>query len=290
MVKTYSRRQLSPYTSPIQIAEIGDARAISVDGRNWEIQYLVAAVSARDNDTEPAPRYALVATIEDAELLPRPRFGVLDTDAVAATIERLAALVAQAPLPFTAIDRYELWLLDEAERKPLALLRSCVSRDEMAQIDEEMTAWRVRPEWLAMPAAQLKIDDPEAEGGDYVPPVNHRLQQLVEERAGSYPRAQWFDRGGDDGAVFPPCLVSESWEREGDRELCQMYIRRLAPRLLMLQDLSRSDRRRLELAAREFALDVERFYPIYPEIVDEKLMTSLRVEARMRRAARPGPA
>jgi hypothetical protein len=30
--------------------------------------------------------------------------------------------------------------------------------------------------------------------------------------------------------------------------------------------------------------DVERFYPLYPEVVDHQLLTTARVEARMRRA------
>jgi hypothetical protein len=31
--------------------------------------------------------------------------------------------------------------------------------------------------------------------------------------------------------------------------------------------------------------DVERFYPLYPEVVDNGLLTAARVEARVRRAA-----
>ncbi len=292
MLKTYSRRQLSPYTSPIQIAEVGAARAVSVDGSNWEIQHLVAGnfnQSGTASGGKNAPRYTLVATVQGGEVAARPRFGALDTEDVTSAIDELIAAVINAELPFTAIDRFEYWLLDEAEQKPLALLRSCVSAEEMASETEELSAWRVRPEWLAMPAAQLKIEDSDTESGQYVPPVNHRLQKLVEERAGAYPRAEWYDRSKEPGEDFPPCLVSESWTRAEDHDLCQRYIRRLAPRLLMLQGLSRDDRQRLEQAAAENAIDVGRFYALYPEIIDEKLMTSLRVEAKLRLAASSAP-
>jgi hypothetical protein len=82
-------------------------------------------------------------------------------------------------------------------------------------------------------------------------------------------------------------LLRETWDDPGDQELCRLYIERLAPRLLMMQGLPRSDRSRLEQAARSHALEVDRFYPLYPEIVDQKLMTSLRVEAQLRHAAGP---
>ena len=52
-----------------------------------------------------------------------------------------------------------------------------------------------------------------------------------------------------------------------------------------LQGLSRPVRHRLERAARDYVFDVERFYPLYPELVDRSLLTAARVEARLRRAA-----
>ena len=292
MAKTYSRRLLSPYTSMLQVAEIGDARALSSDGRNWQIQYRVDEQQQPENrgGGRAGEQYALLATVENGELKARPRFGFLDTAEVSTTLDELVALARDAALPFAAIDSFEYWLLDEAEKKPLALLRSCISVEEMATSTEELSAYRVRPEWLAMPAAQLKIEDPETEPGQYVPPVNHRLQSLVEERAGLYPRAEWFDRSSDRDLDFPSCLISEAWNREQDHELCQRYIRRLAPRLLMLQGLSHADRQKLEQAARENAIDVERFYPLYPEVIDNKLIKTLRVEAKMRLAAESGSA
>lgn len=54
----------------------------------------------------------------------------------------------------------------------------------------------------------------------------------------------------------------------------------------MINNLPRIVRQRLEHSAREYVFDVERFYHLYPEVVDLNLMNSVRVEARMSRAAR----
>lgn len=53
----------------------------------------------------------------------------------------------------------------------------------------------------------------------------------------------------------------------------------------MMQGLPRPVRQRLEQAARDHVFDVERFYPLYPEVVDKRLLTAARVEARLRRAS-----
>ena len=50
----------------------------------------------------------------------------------------------------------------------------------------------------------------------------------------------------------------------------------------MLHGLGHDDRLRMERAARENAREVQRFYPLYPEVADETLMTAIRVEARIR--------
>jgi hypothetical protein len=41
----------------------------------------------------------------------------------------------------------------------------------------------------------------------------------------------------------------------------------------------------MELAAKANALDVARFYPLYPDIADKALMDKIRIEARLRMAA-----
>ena len=276
---------LSPFSGQLQIVETDDARALSLDGRHWGIHFRIGAAGdphrpRTSDDARADYRYARVGSIVDnrVERIPLPR--VLQGPAVALAVDRLAQLVTDASLPFDAIDTFEYWLLDASDRKPLALLRSEISAQETSKHPP-------MPDWLTMPATQLKIEDPGPATADYVAPVNQRLQKLIEERAGWNPKGAWFDRSDAAAEEFPPCLISESWEREEHDRLCRLYIGRLAPRLLTLHGLPRDDRRRLELAARDHALEVERFYPLYPEIVDRKLIRALRVEARLRRGPEP---
>ena len=41
----------------------------------------------------------------------------------------------------------------------------------------------------------------------------------------------------------------------------------------------------MEVAARANALDVARFFPLYPEVADKGVMDKIRIEARLRMAA-----
>ncbi len=283
--RTYSRRMMPPFTGQLQVAEIGTARALSIDGIHWELQLRFTAeggdpaAPSTDGDKR-RNRYTAVASITPRGLVRQPLHPYFDTGAVTVAIDRLCALIERASLPYPAIDRFEYWLLDRSGDKPLALLHSCIDA-------EEIGAPLVRPAWQAMPAAQLPIDDAIEDVSGYVAPVNARLEGLIAERAGHNPRAAWFDRSETTATEFPACLISEDWEGEEQDRLCQLYIRRLAPRLLMLQGLTQTDRQRLEQACSENAPDVERFYSLYPEVLDQRLLQALRVEARLRRDCGP---
>jgi len=87
-------------------------------------------------------------------------------------------------------------------------------------------------------------------------------------------------------SILSVCLIRDDWDNEQDQRLCDLYLQRLAPRLLMVHDLPQKVRQRLEQAAREYVFDVERFYRLYPEVIDNSLLTSARVEAQLRRAAK----
>lgn len=278
MIEMYSKRMLYPYIGIVQIVESGRARAMSPDGVRWAIQYAVTEEPSRQKREgliDQKRHYAIVATIEEGQLYRRGLRPFLDTADVRSSIDRLYEAVAAASMPFPAADRFEYWLLDQADESPLALLHSCVRREEMLSVP--------RAAWVAMPAAQLDVPDPDADPDTYVPPVNYRLQTMVEERAGTKPKALWFERKTPDDRRFPPCLLREDWRDEQQQKLCDRYIERLAPRLLMIHGLPTTVRLRLEHAAREHALEVERFFPLYPEVADESLMNAVRVEAKLRR-------
>lgn len=284
--KAYSRRMMPPFTGQLQITETGEARALSIDGQYWEIQFRFTGDAGDTRADPPKPdkrlnKYTPVASITPKGLVRQPLHRYLDTEAVTHEIEHLSAWISRSSLPYPAIDRFEYWLLDQSGQMPLALLRSCIN-------EAEIGAPSVRPTWAAMPAARLRIEESADDQQGYVTPVNARLESLIAERAGPSPRAAWFDRAGTTGNTeFPRYLISEDWELEEHDRLCQLYIRRLAPRLLMLQGLAHNDRQWLEHASRANALDVDRFHPLYPEIIDQEQLNALRVEARLRRSAEP---
>ena len=131
----------------------------------------------------------------------------------------------------------------------------------------------------------MPIERTEAELKSEEPPVNYRVERMVDELGGLKPRGQWFNRRETGNELFPPLLVKEDWEDEAQYDLCQRYILRQSSRLLMLQGISQEDRVRLEIAAKDHALEVERFHPLYPEIADQQLINRILVEARLRRNA-----
>lgn len=283
MFQTYSKRLLSPYTGQVQIVESDHARALTLDGESWAIQYKVTVSIERSHSTAPSGRevqekYLRVANIDQAGIQRLRVPAYLDMDELEKQVQMLAEYLMDVSLPFAAADFHEYWLLDEKDESPLALIYSCIHADEMSSYPH-------KPEWTALSSAMMKIELTEDEQKIYVPPVNYRLEQLVNERAGKHPKVRWIKRRDGLTEDFPPCLVKENWEDEADQLLCNRYIERLAPRLLMLHGLHKDDRQRLEVAAKDNALEVDRYFHLYPEVADEKLMSAMRVEARLRNAA-----
>jgi hypothetical protein len=279
MITAHSQRLLQPYSAQIQIAASDHARALSIDGDLWEFQFIYA--NSRDSGGSAGRhqgRFTRAAHIRHRDLRRVIENPVTEDGQVDQRILDLATFLLEVSLPFEAADRYEYWLLDPKDDSPLALIFSCVHASEMASFPK-------LTDWTALPAAVMPIDTSEAERSRSYGPVNYRLERCVAERAGTRPRAKWFTRRYDEGAEFPPFLIREDWNNEEHQDLCQRYLHRQAPRLLMLHGVSLEDRRRMELAATANALDVARFYPLYPEIADTDVMNKIRIEARLRTAA-----
>jgi hypothetical protein len=260
---------------------MSEARVLSLDGRNWEVQYArinQAQFRTYHPGVDPNLRFDLVATIENGALKTRGGHPLVVSDAIRAAIDQLQAALSAVTLPFEAVDEHECWLLDHTDGAPLALLQSCVDLEERDLVSPQSS-------WIAMPAAQLAVPGTEGSGGTYVPPVNYRLERAVAHRAGLRPRAIWTSSAHDSTPPrkLPPCLLREDWPDEEQRQLCERYINRLSPRLLMLPDLPRETRRRLEIAACNHVFDVERFHAVYPEVVEDGLLKAARVEAKLRR-------
>ena len=286
-IRAYSQRLLPPFSGVVQIAQSERARAQSFDGVSWEIHYL-----PRDSERRMPLGYALdrgyyrVAHFENGRLTPYVLATNLDAVQVEDCINELAEFLASSPVPFPGADKFEYWLLDAADASPLALIFSCCEATQMA-------GYPAKTEWTAIPSSKMRIDASADEEARNAPPVNHRVQEMVAERAGPRPRAAWVERAQGDADRFPPLLVREDWPTAAETDLCQRYLSRKSPMLLLLQGLPAQVRDRLEAAAKGHAIEVDQYYPLYPEVLDEKRMAAIRIEAMLRRGspqtAEPSP-
>ena len=276
MLTTYSMRLSPPFSGQVQIAETYHARALTLDGEVWEMQFIHKYVEqGRTNERIPRRRHVRVATLRRGDLenlVAQPNNQGRPVDE---RIVELADALIDIELPFPASDTFEYWLLDAEDGLPLAFLWSCSDKSQTVNYER-------RPNWTALPAIQMPVEKTDEEIQCGVPPVNSRLESLITARAGPNPKACWFDRSHGACDSFPPLLVKEDWHEEGEHDLCQRYLQRQAPRLLMLHNLQREDRLRMEQAAQSNVLELARFYPVYPDVADTVLMNTMRVEARLR--------
>lgn len=213
----------------------------------------------------------------------------------------MRALREHPPLPFPLADKLELWLLDEKDALPLAILGATLPRPKPPRVAH--TTWQ----------AALKCDDSfraphYAELGAPADGASHReiLEKRVRETAGESPRAQWFLRdGAGDGQglsghnlepaqagrrlacqQFPELLLRERWDNRADATLARDYHDWNAPKLLTHSSLSRATRDRLERAACRQAEALYRLRHLMPEVVNPDLMQVALVEAVIRRAGK----
>lgn len=276
MVQAYSQRLTPPFSGQVQIAETSRARAMSLDGQSWEFHF-------RLGDSNEGPpgyqkfggNFRRIVTLSEAEITRLAKGNIPQEEHYDERIQELAHFLSDAELPFEAIDTYEYWLLDAKDGCPIAMIFSCVHEKQKTDFPEH-------PEWTALPSAVMPIERTEQELHGGAPPINYQLERLIADRAGFKPRACWYRRGPCNYDAFPPALVTEDWQDETAHALCQRYVQRQSSRLLMLHGISTPDRLRWERAASAHALEVARFYAIYPEIADQELINTVRVEARLR--------
>lgn len=285
MIKTYSQRLLPPYYGLAQIAESERARAVTADGQTWEIQFLHQGnnglTQSSNGSKQSNLRYRRAVTISNSEIQQK-NIGLDEEQFVDERILELTDFLADITLPFPVADHFEYWLLDAKDQSPLALIFS-------AKDPEQMNAYPSRPEWTALPAAVMPIEMTEDEQSYSSAPVNYRLERLVAERAGINPKAKWFTRSLNEEQSFPTLMLTEDWLEEESVDLCQRYLKRQASRLLMLHSLNQEQRRQLEINARSNAIEVARFYQLYPQVVDQVLMNAILVEAKLRSVSEDQP-
>jgi hypothetical protein len=286
-VRRHALRRLNPYrgvTRVVELAEADGARAVSTDGSNWELQVLterpVGWGSLNLGRVETLYyRYGVWSAEEGVARY--PMHPALERQRLHRAAERLVEALSAAPADEAEErdDRYECWLLDAADQRPLALLAAVASAEAIPP--------HVASRWHAAP------DDAESLAG-LGRERAAALERAVARRSGSH---AWFERL-DDGSgrkvgsgatvamgaeTFPELLLGESWPDAGAAAAVAAYIDWLAPRLLMLP-LAQATRARLERAAAAQADAVAHFFRLYPAVADTQLMNALRVQARLNQA------
>jgi len=70
-----------------------------------------------------------------------------------------------------------------------------------------------------------------------------------------------------------------------DETLVEAFINWLSPYLLVLDFIRDAQREVLELQAKQHALLVDKMYPLYPKVINQKAINAARVEAMMRKSS-----
>ena len=307
-VHCHALRRVNPFLGVVQVIEGDGARAISLDGVEWEIQVETQSPDGlwgSMNAGRASRRYFRFGLwSRHAGLWRVPVNPLLDIGEMLAEQDLMLSALAEhaGALPFPLADRFELWALD-ADALPLALL---------ATSDSAARAVKMRAEpWQAAPLTDHRFRSPALAAepvrpGEAGNPRHHAaaVESLVRGAVGAAVPEQWFERLPDGSGrglghrvppaladrrlpadAFPERLVRETWPAPRDAALMADYLAWLAPRLLTLQGLGDATRARIERDACAQAVALEALYPLYPRVVDRALVDAARVEARLRRAA-----
>lgn len=308
-MEAYSTLRLSPFAGINLVVQVEDARAVSRDGVQWELQ-LRRQVPRQTGwgslrGSGDVTRYVMFGVWSAAHGLASipANLALPEIDQRAQAEPLIDALQAATP-PFPRRDHYELWLLHGRSELPLALLYT--------SLDTETRPVVRSPAWVGADSGDLSFDSAvpakypayyRASPGMPLYPIK-ALEEAVKRAA--YPAsAQWFVRDAEgngeglDGphldphlpgrrlpaAAFPELLLHNEWPVPEVTELVADFLRWRAPWLLMLPELSAARRAELEVLAAQQALLVSRFYRAYPRICDPARLQAVLVEARLREAA-----
>lgn len=297
----YARRRLSPFRGVTQFVEYGPARAVSNDGRHWQLQVRVQAPRSRWGSLDTAGDrwrtvvYGVWSPVDGLARLPLDP--TIDTavvhDAAAPLLRHLPE--ARQHIPFALNDRFELWLLD-ADGDPLALLASSSDPDHLPPPR--------RPAWRATARGDLSFRMPGPATGGVDPAASRdrdRVEALIADTAAQPARAQWFHRPPGAEALsrhhppedpgrtpgckeFPELPVRSTWNDPRQQQLMDAFIDWQAPLLLMLPSLCDATRDRLERAACRQPLAVEAWHRLYPRILNRARVKTALVEATLRKS------
>ncbi|MEN8165910.1 MAG: hypothetical protein ABFR65_00345 [Pseudomonadota bacterium] len=295
---TFSLRRLNPFNGTLQVFTTAAARALSSNGLRWEIQILSDRPQGlwanMPFSGQQFYTFGLWSRTEGLRQVPlNPLFNIPDMlGAAQEIIEQLQASLER--LPFPLADRHELWLLDEDDGPPVALLNSASSQQELSQ--KEVRRWIAaqRGEFDFFSPQLAKRGLPSNDGHN--PRVHASvLEALVRERGGQNHRRGWYYRQADGAGealrqdepslpaeAFPELPLTLDWEASDDQALIMDYITWKAPQILLLPGLSPTTRESIEGLAVKNAPQVDRLWRLYPEILNKRRLNAARVEAKIR--------
>lgn len=301
----FCARRANPFLGIVAVVKTSGGRALSFDGRSWQLQVLAhppRGLWSAQGHQDRLQYFRFGLWSERAGVKRVPLNPILDAGRMLAESEALIALIRGnlQRLPFPLAEELELWLLDRGQA-PLALLAAALvgtDLDELGTPAWSAGATRDRP----FISATLQRRDSAAPDGV---PLQHAtvLERLVKSTAGRHLNRQWFRRGADgtglglehrapDGLVgrrlsvesFPELPLRTHWLEDGDCGLAADWVDWIAPYLLTLPGIDDGLRRRLEREAVREPLLVDALSPLYPRVLDRDLLSQARVEARLLRA------
>ncbi|MCG6939344.1 MAG: hypothetical protein LJE83_14380 [Gammaproteobacteria bacterium] len=285
-VRAYAVRRVNPFLGVLQVIETPGGRAISSNGVVWEIELRTERSGmwgSLNQDAKQAVYYRFGLWSADDGLVNRPLAPHLDREQLTSQYEFLIQSIQQRLqyIPFKLIDNRELWLFDKEKRQPLALLASLKPGDNPPSPEPKY--------WKSCLGAN-------GVASQYRFPASRDLENLIESTASTNIYKYWVNREEDGSGLlerdgeclkvskFPSFLLSENWPHEDQVSLVKNYIAWIAPSLLSLQHLSIDERSRLEGQLNVQAVSVEHHWHLYPETVDEKILTAARVQCRLQKA------
>jgi hypothetical protein len=284
----------------MNIISTGGADAVTIDGTNWTL-YIHDNFDCPTDDPEDffeieMPDIRFGDWNKKSDLTRSPLIASYHYNEIQAIGNALLDAVEEYAdhCPFQFEDKYELWLLDGNNGEPLALLDSVCSEAGIRQSDS--LTWeagvRCKQEFLHDQTSTQSVT------------AGEQLNQLINQRAGSNPSAQWFHRDqfkygkGLNGInlkqeyigrelsarLFPKLLIKDQWPDETHTTLVDAFIHWLSPYLLVLDFLKDTQREILELNAKDQALFVDQLCLLYPKVINQKAINAARVEAMMRKS------
>jgi len=297
----YSQRMLNPFRGVMNLIDIGNADAVSTDGKIWTLYlrdtHLQNITNDGDMDIEvPDIRFGIWSAengLKRCPLISTMNYAAIQTAGMV-LLEQVKVYSKQ--VPFKLADHYELWLLDKYMDLPLALLHSECFKVELSNpVYTPWTSGLLCHESFQSP--YLKKNNSE----------NHAqwLTDKINNAAGQKPRVQWFLRDKNRNGIglkcsdnknqlegrslpkqfFPKLLINRRWVNNPIGTVVKDYLGWHSPWLLLLQHFGDTTRAFLEsIACTQQALAVDAQQQLYPKIINEHRIKAARIVALMRKA------